>query len=98
MCACDVIDRDERHVQGHASIFAALTPTSSAPTSPGVLMHGDAPMSRMRRCRLGEGFVDRRQQVAAVGARRDLGHDAAEAGVQVGLRRDDVGRGRAARR
>ena len=65
-----------------ASIFAALTPMSSAPTSPGVLWTAIAPISFKSDLRRGEGFVDDRQQVAKVSPRRDLRHDAAEAGMQ----------------
>ena len=44
--------------------------------------------------RLAQRLVDDRQQPLQVGAGGDLRHDAAEAGVQVGLRGDDVGQDR----
>ena len=45
----DVVDgRSAARPERRASILAALTPTSRAPTRPGVLMHRDAPISSSR--------------------------------------------------
>ena len=73
-----------------ASALAADTPTSSAPISPGPIVHATASM----RCVLDAGLDDRpgdhRVEQVEVGAAGDLGHDAAERRVQVDLRADDA--------
>ena len=70
--------------------FAAARPTSSAPISPGPRRHGDAVDVLERRARLGERLADHRRHELEVPPRRDLGHDAAVARVQLGLRGDDA--------
>ena len=77
--------------RAHASAFAAESPTSSAPIRPGPLVtatrstsSSDAPASPSA------SRIDRDDELE-VPPRRDLGDDAAEARVQLGLRGDDVG-------
>src|SRR5262245_45123882 len=54
-------------------------------------MHGDAADVSQRYLRLAQRLVDDRKEALEVRPRGHLRHDAAEAGVQVGLRRDDAG-------
>ena len=73
-----------------ASDFAVLTPTSSAPISPGLAVTAIASISSRVAAGVVERRVDHRVDQLEVAARGDLGDDAAEAGVQLGLRGDDV--------
>ena len=86
-----VVDRDERQRRPHASALAALSPTRSAPASPGPLVTATSLDAVEGLAGLGERFGDRRDDELEVPARGDLGDDAAEARVQLGLGGDDVG-------
>ncbi len=80
-CAGQVVDAVERLPRPSASALAAATPTSSAPASPGPQVTAIASTSRAgsRPSSQARSIVrDHRLQVRAA---RDLGHDAAEAGV-----------------
>src|SRR5581483_848021 len=63
-----------------ASAFAALTPTSSDPTRPGPTVAATASMSRSSMAASTTACATTGQQLD-VGATRDLGNDAAVAGV-----------------
>ena len=64
----------------HAIALAAETPTRSAPIRPGPARHRD----RVDRVTVERGFDDRSDQLEVTPA-RNLGHDTAEARVQLGL-------------
>ena len=81
-----------------ASAFAADTPTSSAPISPGPARDRDLLDVGERRARPLERVVDDRVEHLEVLARGDLRHHAAVALVQQPLRRDHVGADRAVAR
>ena len=70
-----------------ASAFAALTPTSSAPASPGPWHAATASSVAELDARLDQRLGDHRRDELDVGAAGDLGHDATEARVEVDLAR-----------
>ena len=72
-----------------AIAFAALTPTSSAPASPGPWHAATASRSVQLDARFDERLGDHRRDELHVGAARHLGHHAAEARVEVDLARHD---------
>ncbi len=89
--AVEVVDRDERAGRrAQAIAFAAESPTSSAPTSPGPCVTATRSIVVERHVRLVERRADHRRDELEVASRGDLGHDAAVARVQARLRRDDV--------
>ncbi len=73
-----------------ASAFAAESPTRSAPISPGPRVTAMRSTSVSSAPRLAERLADDRRDELEVPARRDLRDDASVAGVEVGLRGDDV--------
>ena len=75
-----------------ASDFAAATPTSSAPASPGPAVTAIASTSRSVDAGGLAGPLDRGHHRLEVGPRRDLGYDAAEARVLLHRGGDRVGR------
>ena len=77
--------------QVSASAFAADTPTSSAPMSPGPDRARHRVDALALDTRLDDGSRDHRVEQVEVGAAGDLGHDAAELGVQVDLGADRAG-------
>ena len=98
----EVVDGDERHVPHQRQrLGRADTPTSSAPTRPGPTVAADgvdsasstvdSPASTKR-------LGDDRDEQLDVGPAGDLGHDAAEAGVEVDLAAHDRRQHRRARR
>ena len=68
--------------------FAALTPTSNAPASPGPRTAATASSSSNDDARFDERLLDDVADQLDVRATRDLGDDAAVARVQIGLARD----------
>ena len=80
-----------------ASAFAAASPTSSAPISPGPCVTATRSTSSSVAPRVAERLADDGRDELEVAARGDLGHDAAVPRVQVGLRGDDVGQDLAVR-
>ncbi len=87
----DVVDADERHVEGQGQHLGRRNADQERPHQArgvvdrhaGDLVETDAgPPQRL---------VDDRQQSLQVGSGGHLRHDATEAGVQIGLRRDDIG-------
>jgi hypothetical protein len=74
-----------------ASILAALTPTRSEPTKPGVFITAMASSSRRRTPLLPQCFINDRHQALQVGSRCHFGHHATETGMQIGLRCHHVG-------
>ena len=86
-----VVDRDERQARSdQASAFAAETPTSSAPISPGPRVTATASTSASVASASASASATTGANELEVPARGDLGHDPAVARVQVGLRGDDV--------
>ena len=77
-----------------ASALAAATPTSSAPARPGPAVTAIASTSVERDPGRLAGPLDRRHHRLEVGARGDLGHDAAEARVLLDRRGHGVGQQR----
>ena len=73
-----------------AIAFAAAIPTSSAPTSPGPNVTATPSTSANPTSAAASASSSRGFERLDVGAGRDLGDDAAEALVQVHLRRDQV--------
>ena len=71
-----------------ANALAKLTPTSSAPTSPGPLRDGDRVDRLGRRAGILERARHHRHDRREMLARRDLRHDTAEHAMHV-LRQDD---------
>ena len=74
--------------RANANAFAKLTPTSSAPTSPGAFVTATASIACASAAGVGERALDHRHDRREVRARRDLRHDAAEDSMHV-LREDD---------
>ena len=92
-----VVHRHERQPAPHARALAAETPTSSAPISPGPAVTATVSTSSSDVAGLVERLADHRRDELEMPPRRDLGHDAAVARVQLGLRGDDVRADRAVR-
>ena len=91
MCAFDVVDRDERHVERHRQHLGRADADQQRSDQPGRV---DGPRrSRSARARRLPGAEPHRSRAAtaADGAGRHLRHHAAKARVQVGLRGDDAG-------
>ena len=80
--------------RGAAIAFAVLTPTRRAPIRPGPDRHRDRLDVLERGAGLGQRGLDHRDGELEVMARGDLGDDAAEARVRLGLRGDRVGEDR----
>ncbi len=89
--ALDVIDADQRHVQAHREHLGGADADQQSADQPRRIVDGDAADVFEAYRRLLQRLVDDRQQTLQMGAGGDLRHDAAEAGVQIGLRGDDAG-------
>ena len=89
--AVQVIDRRQREPQRPRQRLRRGEPDEERPDQPGPARDRDALDVRQLGARLAERLAEDRRHELEVPARRDLGDDAAVAGVQVGLRRDDVG-------
>ena len=92
MWRLDVVDADQRHVQRQRQhLGRADADQQRADQARRVDARRRSRSRSSRTSGLPQRLVDDGQQPLQVGAGRDLGHDAAEARVQVGLRGDDVG-------
>ncbi len=85
-----VIDRDERQAARIRERLARREPDEQRPDQPGSLRHRDRVDRIERRTRVGERRLEHRHDELEVAPRGDLGHDAAEAGVEIGLRGADA--------
>ena len=82
-----VVHADERRAGPNASALPKVTPTSSAPTSPGACVTATASRSPNVDRASASARSRHRHDARQVRARRDLGHDAAEHAMHV-LRQD----------
>ena len=87
----DVIDPDERNVQGQGQHLGTTDPNEQCADETRRVMHSHAAdLIEADACLL-ERLVRHRQQTLQVGPSSDLGHDAAEPGMQVRLGSHDIG-------
>jgi len=86
-----VVDAEQRHVvrQGHA--LRGRHADQQCPDQPGARGHRDRVDVGQADAGLHESLVDGRDQLAEVGTGGHLGDDTAVGGMELGLRRDDVG-------
>ncbi len=92
--AFNVVDAEQRHAQANGEHLGRADADQQGADQARRMMHGDAADLIQTHAGLAQRFVDDRQQSLQMCPRRDLRHDAAEARVQIGLRRDDVGQDR----
>ena len=87
--ALEVVDRDERQAPRPRERLRGRDPDEQRADETRALRDGDPLDALERSSRFGERLADDGRHELEVAARRDLGHDAAVARVQVGLRGDD---------
>jgi hypothetical protein len=85
-----VVDRRERQPPGPCERLRRRDADEERADEPGPARDADEVEAVERRVRLAERLPDDGQHELEMAARRDLGHDAAEARVELGLRGDDV--------
>ena len=78
-----VVDRDERQAGRERDTLGDAGADDQPADQPGAAGRGDAAEVANAQARARQGAPDEVRQVGEVGARRDLGHDAAEPGVLV---------------
>ena len=94
--ALQVVDRDQRQAPRRGQRLRRAHPDQEGPDQARARGHGDGLDVLERGIRLGQGVFDNRNRELEVMARGDLGDDAAEARVRLGLRGDRVGENPAA--
>src|SRR5262249_46818673 len=87
----DVVDTDERNPQRHRQHLGRTDADEEGPDQAWRMVYRDAADLVERDAGFLQRFIDDGQESLQVRPRGYLGHDATEAGVQIGLRGDDVG-------